>query len=192
MARATRATHATLAALGVFFQAFPVLCPFEPRRPREEMQAVPRGSVRKGFLLYRDWVARATRATHAALAALGVFFQDFPVLCPFEPRRPREEMQAVPRGARSDTRLLPASTSQPPPVDIRSVRKYNTGVCRDVKVKTVLIISDMSSYPARKETPAHPHPDAFARASTSTHPRGGRAPVTLVCTHANEPRRDPC
>ena len=47
---------------------------------------------------------------HAALAitlaALGAIFHAFPALCPCEPRPPRGEMQAVPCGARSDTRLL--------------------------------------------------------------------------------------
>ena len=49
-----------------------------------------------------------------------------------------------------------------------------------LKSKRSLHFSDTSSYPARKETPAHP--DAFARASTSAGPRGGRAPVSL-CLH---------
>ena len=56
----------------------------------------------KGFLLYRDWVVSSTLATHTPLAPLATLF---------EPRRPRGEMQAVPCGARSDTRLLPAFTS---------------------------------------------------------------------------------
>ena len=137
-----------------------------------------------------DWVVHATLATHAnlaTLAALGVIFRAFPALRSFEPRRPRRDMQAVPCGARSDTRLLPASASQPPPVDIRSVREYNTWICLYVKVKTVLIFSDTSSSPARKETPANPHPHAFARDSTSTPPRGGRAPVYPWVHHAHEP-----
>ena len=51
---------------------------------------------------------------HATLAALGVIFQAFPALCPWEPRLPRGEMQAVPCGARSNTRLyLPASSWRP-------------------------------------------------------------------------------
>ena len=49
------------------------------------------------------------------LAALGAIFQAFPALCPCELRLPRGEMQAMPCGAGSNTRLLPASTSQPPP-----------------------------------------------------------------------------
>ena len=68
-------------------------------------------SVRKGFLLYRDWVVHAPLATHATLgtlAALGVIFHVIPALCPFEPRRPRGEMQAVPCGARSSGLHLPA------------------------------------------------------------------------------------
>ena len=63
-------------------------------------------------------------AMHATLAALAAIFQAFPALCPRESRLPPGEMQAVPCGARSNTRLLPASTSQPPPAGIRSDRKY--------------------------------------------------------------------
>ena len=36
-------------------------------------------------------------------------------------------------------------------------------------------------------TEAPAHPDAFARASTSAGPRGGRASVPLACTHAHVP-----
>ena len=70
---------------------------------------------------------RAALVMHATHAALGV--QVFPALCPCEPLLPRGEMQAVPCGARSNTRLLPASTSQPPSGGIRSVRKHDTGTC---------------------------------------------------------------
>ena len=80
----------------------------------------------------------AALAMPATPAALGAIFQPFPALCPCEPRLPRGEIQAVPFGARSNTWLLPASTSQPPPAGIRSVRKYNTGICLFVQVKTVL------------------------------------------------------
>ena len=66
-------------------------------------------------------IAHAALAMPATLAALGAIFQAFPALCPCEPRLPRGEMQAVPcGGARSNTRLLPASTSQPPPAGTRS------------------------------------------------------------------------
>ena len=81
----------------------------------------------------------AALAMPATLAALGAIFQAFPALCPCEHRLPRGEMQAVPCGARSNTRLLPTSASQPPPAGIRSVRKYNTGICIFVKLKTILI-----------------------------------------------------
>ena len=56
--------------------------------------------------------------------ALGAIFQPFPALCPFEPRLPRGGMKSVPYGARSNTRLLPACSSQPPPAGIRPVRIY--------------------------------------------------------------------
>ena len=65
----------------------------------------------------------AALAMSATLAALGAIFHSFPALRPCELRLPRGEMQAVSCGARSYTRLLPASTSQPPPAGIRSVRK---------------------------------------------------------------------
>ena len=80
----------------------------------------------------------AALAMAATLAALGAIFQDFPALCRCEPCLPRGEMQTVPCGARSKTRLFPASTSQPPPADSCSVRKYDTGICLFVQVKTVL------------------------------------------------------
>ena len=80
----------------------------------------------------------AALAMPATLAELGAILQAFPALCPCEPRLPRGEMQVMPCGARFNTRLLPASTSQPPPAGIRSVRKYNTGICVFVQVKTVL------------------------------------------------------
>ena len=41
---AALAMHAALAALGAIFQAFPALCPCEPRPPRGEMQAVSCGA----------------------------------------------------------------------------------------------------------------------------------------------------
>ena len=75
---------------------------------------------------------------HATLDALGTICQASPALCPCEPRRPRGEMQTVPRGARFDTRLLPASGSQPRSARIRSVRTYNTRIYIYFKVKTVI------------------------------------------------------
>ena len=48
----------------------------------------------------------------STLAALSAIFQAFPASCPCEPRLTRGEMQAVPCGSRSNTRLLPAFTSQ--------------------------------------------------------------------------------
>ena len=38
------AMHATLAALGNIFRAYPALCPCEPRRPLGDMQAVSCGA----------------------------------------------------------------------------------------------------------------------------------------------------
>ena len=64
--------------------------------------------------------AHAALAMPATLAALGAIFQAFPAVCPCEPRLPRGETQAVPCGACSNTRLLPASTSQFPSASIRT------------------------------------------------------------------------
>ena len=94
--------------------------------------------------------ARAALAMPATLAAVGTDFQYFPALCPCEPRLPRGEMQAVLCGARSNTRLLPASTSQPLPAGMRIVQKNNTGVCVMFKLKRCLH-QGTSSYPAREK-----------------------------------------
>ena len=88
----------------------------------------------------------AALAMHATLAGLDAIFQAFPTLCPCEPRLPRGEMQAVPCGACSNSRLLPASTSQPPPAGIRSVRKPRY---RFLFKQERSLPSDTSSYPAR-------------------------------------------
>ena len=61
-----------------------------------------------------------------------------PPLCTCESRRPGGEMQAVPCGARSDTRLFPASGSQPRSAHIRSVRTYNTRTYTSFEVRTVI------------------------------------------------------
>ena len=131
----------------------------------------------KNYLLLLFWsrLVHAALAMHATLAALGTIFKASPALCTCEPRHPRGEMQAVPCGARSDTRLFPACGSQPRSAQIRPVRTYLI-----LKSKRSLHFSDTSSYPARKKAPAHP--DAFARASTNVRPRGGRAPVS-PCLH---------
>ena len=132
----------------------------------------------------------AVFAMPATLAALGAIFQAFPALCPCEPRLSREDMQAVPCGARSNTRLLPASTSQPPPAGIRSIRKYTTGICLFVQVRTVLH-SDTYTYPAReKYTHRVDHAHRLFRSCLDERPparweSAGR--FILVCTHAHAP-----
>ena len=117
---------------------------------------------------------------HATLAGLGTIFQASPVLCTCEPRRPCGEMQAVPCGARSDTRLLTASGSQPRSGQIRSVRAYHTRRYLYFGDKTIVTFFGHVELSARKGVPAHP--DAFARASTSAGPRSGRAP-NFPCLH---------
>ena len=109
-------------------------------------------------------------------------------------RLPRGEMQAVPCGACSNTRLLPASTSQPPPAGIRSFRKYNTGICLSVQVKTVHTFGHVQLPRKRKINTGSTTPtDAFAPASTSGRPRGGRAQagLPLSAPMPTHPRRDP-
>ena len=132
----------------------------------------------------------AALAMPATVAALSAIFQAFPALCPCEPRLPRGEMQPAPCGVRSNTRLISASISQPPPAGIRSVRKYNTGICPFVQYKRSLH-SDTSSYPAR-EKKAHRVNHAHRRFRSCL---GERPPArqesagrfTLVCTHAPAP-----
>ena len=102
------------------------------------MNSSHRYTLPKKKLVLVETRVHAALAMHATLAALGAIFQAFPALCPCEPRLPRGEMQAVPCGARSNTRLLSASISQPPRAGTRSVRKYNTGICFFVRIKTVL------------------------------------------------------
>ena len=94
--------------------------------------------------------------------ATGAIFQDFLALCPYEPRLPRGEMQAVPCGTRSKTRPLPVFTSQSPPAGIRSVRKYKTGYvfCSSKNgpyIRTRLVI------PQEKiSTPGQPRPQMLS------------------------------
>ena len=136
----------------------------------------------------------AALAMPAPLAALGAIFQAFPPLRPCEPRLRRGEMQAVPCGARSNTRLLPASTSQPPPAGTRFVRKYNTGMYlysskNGPYIRTRLVTPQEKNKQTGSTTPT----DAFAPASTSGRPLGGRAQAGLplpapMLTHS---RRDP-
>ena len=131
---------------------------------------------------------------HATLAALGVIFQAFAAVSLREPRRPRGELQAVPCGARSDTRLLPVSTYQPLSTDICSVRNYKTGIIDFVEVKAVVIFSDTCSYPQilkiNTNTPPQPCPDASAlpRRAPARRESAGLPLSALMLTH---PRRDP-
>ena len=121
----------------------------------------------------------------ATLATLGAIFQAFPALYSCEPRLPRGEMQAVPCGARSNTQLLPASTSQPPPAGIRSVRKYNTGICLFVQVKTVLTFGHVWLPRKRKtNTPGQPRPQTLSLLPRRVAARatGERRPV-YPCLH---------
>ena len=131
----------------------------------------------------------AALAMPATLAALGAIFQAFPVLCPCEPCLPRGELQAVPCGARSNTRLLPASASQPPPAGIRSVREYNTGMCLLVQEKKGPYIRTHLATPQEKNkhngstTPT----DAFFRSCPDEQPPAQAGLPSCVCTLAHAP-----
>ena len=105
-----------------------------------------------------------------------------PPLCTCESRRPGGEMQAVPCGARSDTRLFPASGSQPRSAQIRPVRTYKTRIYFYVEVKTVLKFLRHVQLSRKKRSTGSSRRFHFARASTSVRPRGGRAPVS-PCLH---------
>ena len=59
-----------------------------------------------------------------------------PALYPCESRRPHDEIQPVPCGARTETRLQSASSSQRQFPPIRAVPKYITGLNVDSRAKT--------------------------------------------------------
>ena len=130
----------------------------------------------------------------ATLAALGATFQAFPALRPREPRLPRGGMQAVACGARSNYRLLPVSTSQPPPSGNRSVLKYNTGIRLFCSSKNGPHIRTRLVTPQEKKTHTRStmSTDVFVPASTSGCPRSGRvqAGLPLSAPMPMQPRRD--
>ena len=116
--------------------------------------------------------------------------QASPFLCPCEPRCPRGEMQAVPCGARSDTRLLPASGAQPRSAQIRSVRTYNTRLNVYFNVKTVLSFVGYVRLSRKKRSTGSPRrfrsfPAELGSARRET---AGFAPCAPRRTH---PRRNP-
>ena len=89
-------------------------------------------------------------------------------------------MQSVPCGARPDTRLFPASVSQPRSGQIRSVRTYNTRIYFYFELKTVLTFLGHVQLSRKKRSTGSPR--RFRCASTSARPRGERAPVS-PCLH---------
>ena len=107
-----------------------------------------------------------------------------------EPRRPRGEMQAVPCGARSDTRLLPASGAQPQSAQIRSVRAYNNRLNVYFNVKTVLTFLGHVRLSRKKRSTGSPrHFRSFlAELGPAWHETAGLTPCTPWSTH---PRRSP-
>ena len=107
-------------------------------------------SAQKIILGLVETCVYAALAMLATLAALGAIFKAFPALCPCELRLPRGEMQTVPCGARSNSRLLLASTSQPSTAGIRYVGNLIPGYVFLCKQQRSLH-SDTSSYPAREK-----------------------------------------
>ena len=97
------------------------------------------------------------------------------ITCPCEPRRPPAVKQAVPYGARSDTRTLSRSSSEPRSPQNRSVPKYDTRLDVYFQAKTTLAPLGHNRYtPQAKEAAAHT--DDVARAWTSTGRRDARPP----------------
>ena len=113
--------------------------------------------------------------------SLGAIFQAFPSMSLRAPS-PAERCKPCPV-ALVPTLGFSASRSQPLDLLKSTARKYDDGMNLYVDFETVLFSSDTSNYAAKTNTPSQPRPDAFARASTSAYPRGGRSPV-YPCLHS--------
>ena len=147
-------------------------------------------SVRKGFLLYRDWVVHATLATHAILATLvapGVIFQAFPVLCPFEPRRPAERCKPCP------VALVPTlGCSRPPPPSLLLLTSALSGSVMPgsvfvMKAKRFVFSRTRLVIPQEKRHRLT-HTQTLSLVPRRARARAaGERRFTLVCTHAHEP-----
>ena len=89
--------------------------------------------------------------THQMCGNSDRYDTEYSGVCPCELRRPRGEMQAVPCGARFDTRPLPASGAQPRSAQIRSVRAYNARLSVYFNVKTVFTFLGRPVIPQEKK-----------------------------------------
>ena len=140
-------------------------------------------SRRDSFMLPLRCMQPSSRSTPVChrfgqvLASLALF--------PCAPRRPRGEMTAVPCGARSDARLLPASSSQPRSAHFRSVRTYNTTIYIFLKFRTILtFLGDVQLF--RKKRIAG-SPRRFRSCLDEREPVRQDRRFFLLFTHANVP-----
>ena len=139
----------------------------------------------------------AALAMPATFAALGAIFQAFPALCSCEPRLPRGKLQAVRRAlwrwlqhSAAPGLYLPAYSCWHPLCLVTQYRDlcfYSS--INGPYVRTRLVTSQEKHTHTGSTTP----PDAFAPASTSGRPRGGRkqAGLPLSAPMPTHPRRDP-
>ena len=102
----------------------------------------------------------------------------------------RTAMQAVPCGARSDTRLFPASGSQPRSGQIRSVRTYNSRRYIYFRDKTVLTFFGHIELSRKKRSTGSPR--RFRSCLDERGPaRRESAEFLLFVPMPTYPRRDP-
>ena len=101
------------------------------------LQPYPWCHTARKFYLLPFWSRLVHAALAITLAALGAIFQAIPARSPCEPRPPRGEMQAVPCGAGSGTRL-PGLPLEPRGLLKSDIRKYIIGICIRLKSKRSL------------------------------------------------------
>ena len=119
----------------------------------------------------------------------------YPLYVPVSPVSCAERCKPCPVALVPTLGCSPASTSQPPPASILSVRKYNTGICIFCSSKNGPYIRTrlVTSLDKNKHTGSTTPTDAFAPASTSGRPLGRRAQagLPLSAPMPTHPRRDP-
>ena len=121
-------------------------------------------------------LVRATTRSHRSRYRFGPI-QVAPALGPSEPRRPPRLKQAVPYGARSATRPLSTSSSEPRSPQIRCVRKYNARLNVHFQGKTTFEHLGHISSCAKQRSSSRPS-RSFARAWTRAARCGARRLVS--------------
>ena len=152
---------------------------------------VPLISETFSLLLLPWWrLVHAALAMHAILAALGTIFKAASALCTYEPRRPRDELEVVPCGPRSDTRLFPASGTQLRSAYIRPVPTYNKRTFLCFEVQTVLVFLRHVKLSLKKRSTGSPR--RFRSCLEERAPaRRESAGFPLSAPMPTHPRRDP-